>query len=499
MAGLRLRKAVPGWQRGMLWAVTVLLAGGLFLSEAAGQGGAFVSEARYSVSARERHATVEARLKVIAVQGGWHEVPLIPSSTPLRSVEIGGRKAYIERGPERYVGHVRGKGEFSIRLEFVLEVAQRGRERSIELPLAPAAGSRAEFLLGEPGYRVRTTPEVPIELSAAAGGTHATLHVGGLDSLTVTWLPEEIEPAPAPVFEATERGIIELRAGAALRESEFTIQVRRGELDSLDVSVPPGVDVLSVRRKEPAPELLARIPSAFMPTADIDAWRIVERAGERLIRMRLSKPVRGEFVFAIASEEVTGGPGEALILRPFRIVGARHQGGRLVVASMPSLRVIDTGSTAALAPVTEEPIASRHGARVPIKRLAFLYHSLPVELRLRVAPVQPQVVATAVSHARLQAGLVELLTRISYRIGDAPLERLRIGLDEGLIVLGVSGRDIRMWHTEGDVLEVRLSRPVSGDYELAVNCVQHLRKVDGVLIPHVRALDAERESVAWKP
>ncbi len=163
---------------------------------------------------------------------------------------------------------------------------------------------------------------------------------------------------------------------------------------------------------------------------------------------------------------------------------------------MPSLRVIDTGSTAALAPVTEEPIASRHGARVPIKRLAFLYHSLPIELRLRVAPVRPQVVATAVSHARLQAGLVELLTRISYRIGDAPLERLRIGLDEGLIVLGVSGRDIRMWRTEGDVLEVRLSRPVSGDYELAVNCVQHLRKVDGVLIPHVRALDAERESGA---
>jgi hypothetical protein len=263
-------------------------------------------------------------LKFIAVEGGWHEVPLIPSAIPLRSVEIGGRKAYVERGPERYVGHFHGKGDFSIRLEFVLEVAQRGRERSIELPLAPAAGSRAEFLLDEPGYRVRTTPEVPIELSAAAGGTHATLHVGGLDSLTVTWLPEEIEPAPAPVFEATERGIIELRAGAALRESEFTIQVRRGELASMDVAVPPGVDVLSVRRKEPASERRAMTPSAFTPTADIDAWHIVEQAGERLIRMRLSKPVRGEFIFAIASEEVTGGPGEALILRPFRVVGARH-------------------------------------------------------------------------------------------------------------------------------------------------------------------------------
>ena len=446
--------------------------------------GAVVSEAQYSVTAGDRFATVDLEVTVAGREDGWQSVPLIPSAVIMRSCKVSGRRGHIERTADRYVGHLRGKGKCRIELQFVLDVERRGVERVIRLPLVRAASGRIDFELDKPDYAVKAAPEVPMEVSTAAGSTRATLYVGGLGALNIRWLPQEIARERAAVFEAREESIVSLRTGGVRRDTRVFISVSRGEIGSLIIRVPHGVDVLNVS----APSRKRR------PETIIDSWHIDPKAREPKIHVRFTKPASGSFQLHIASEQVPDEAAGLVHILPLVFEGAARQTGHVGVLARPSFTITDAGSKGlGRAPAAALPGPARV-RRAPRTALAFEYHKLPWELKLDVAPISPRITAATASHVRLQAGVVELLAKIAYRIENTPVERLRVGLDEGLIVLGVTGKRIETWAVEKDHLLVRLKQPILGDYTLTLKCLQNLRRIDGVLIPLVRCLDAEQQS-----
>lgn len=116
--------------------------------------------------------------------------------------------------------------------------------------------------------------------------------------------------------------------------------------------------------------------------------------------------------------------------------------------------------------------------------LAYEFHRLPAQLRVATRPLSPQITASVLTHARLQAGLVDLDARVRCRIEKRSTDTLRLKLDEGLLVLDVAGQRVVGWNTQEDVLEVRLTRSIRGACEFTLTAVQHLRRVDGVLWCH---------------
>lgn len=477
----------------ILLALLALLTTGAFISPAVASPapGAVISSAEYMVSAGDRFAQVTATLKVLALAEGWQTTQLFPSAMPLRSFKVKGKKGYIERTASHYVAHLLGEGKYAIDLSLVLDVQQHGPTRFIRLPLVSSAGARITFQFDQPHHLVKTTPEVPIEPASDAECTRVSIYPGDVDVLTISWLPSELERKLAALFEAREESLVLLEADSAVRHTDFTIRVRRGELGSLTLVIPPGVDVLRLSGR--------RHPS--LPEPIIDSWRIDREGPEPRIHVTLKKRFSGQFHLQITAEQAAREGAEFIRILPFRIEGAERQTGHLSIVSSPKLTVVDAGSVGMRRAAAAVPTAARFPEEVTacIKKgsriaLAFAYNKLPAELRLKMTPVAPEISATTASFVRLQPGVVELLTELKYRVEKVPLNRLRIGLEEGLIILDVAGKGIDTWQVVEGQLEVRLKEPALGDYKLTVKCVENLRRVDGVLIPQLWCLDAERQS-----
>ena len=470
------RAGTGGGARSLVAALAFLLVGALAPAAGGFPDDLVISDARYSIEAADRVAVVTLALELLATADGWQAAPLIPSSVALRSFEVDGKRAYIEAAGERYVAHVHGEGRYRVKLSFALDADVRGEERSIILPLVRSTSGRVRFTVDKSNYAVKSSPEMPVEISKETARTVATLFPTGLDAVAIHWLPEALERERATVFEAREESFISLRRGLAARDTRLTVGLRRGHLDSVTIAVPTGTDVV-------------RLNACGDSEGLVERWRVEGEGAERRLCVRLKSSITDGLTLSLKSEQVIPGAKDIVNISPFAVQGAARQTGWMGLSVEETLSVVEAGS-----------IGLRRAARRPAafdfrsSGLAFEYASLPAELKLKLSSILPRITATTASHVRLQAGIVELLAKIAYRVENAPVQRLRIGLDEGLVVLDVSGEGLETWSASDERVEVRLKHPIRGDYTLALKCLQNLRRMNGVLIPHVRCLDAERES-----
>jgi hypothetical protein len=451
----------------VLATLAVLAVAGVLGAEA--RAAVAVVENAASVEVAERTATLAWSVRLAARAEGWQTLRLLPPGVALRSAELTGGQGHLERSTEGVVAHLRGPGEFKVDLSAVIEVVPRGVERSVRLPLLESVGARCRVSVPGADQSFEVLPDCPMEQSGSGGRSVATLYPAAGGWVTVRWLPRTEERARAPVFEARESSALRVGPGVVRRSTVLTVTVQRGEVGEVTVEAPGEVDVLGVATPQGAPAL-------------VEGWRLEGVAGARRVVVRLTRGVRDRAQVAIVSEQVF--EGGAVAVRPFVVAGAARQTGRFAVAEEGPLKFIDSGSTGVA------PAEAAGAARV------FDFVKLPAELRLKSVAVPPRVTSFAATHARLHAGVVETATTFDLRIENNSVERLRIGLEEGMVVLEALGEGVERWSASEKVIDVRLARPVKGNYTLTVRCLQNLRRINGVLIPRLRCLEAERESGA---
>ncbi len=442
---------------------------------------AFVSKADYSVQAGERFAEVTARLTVQTREGdGGHHVSLLPGDTPLRAAEVISGRAHFERLGRRYVLVAGGKGPCTVRLRYLSDILGGGSSYSTTLPLVSALASSIRFTFPTPGYVVDSDPHVPVEALASANATEARLYPGTARRITLRWAPEAPEAVPAPLFDVQERSMISLQPGLAARRTALHVRVKRGEVDRLTVLPPADIDILDLQ--------VAQFATDGAPAAGKWEWAREEQG--TAVVVRFEKAITDRVELRLLSEQVDP---ESMLFQTggFRVRGAMHHTGALRVGAQGYYRTVDAGSEGVVR--AEEPPEGdcwTMGGDAAKAALSFRYHSLPVTLKLRLRAVAPDVSVKAASHAYLQAGVVELETRMTCSVADAPLQALRIILPEGLIPLAVTGPRVQGWRVEGGDLRVRLTEPLLGELKLTVKAVQNLQRVDGVLIPQLNCADA---------
>ena len=456
-----------GWTGPMaLAALVACLAGVAARAEPAGVA---VTESVLSVDAAGRVAVMKLTVRLTARGDRWQSATLTPAGVALRSAELTGGQGYLERDADGCVAHLRGPGEFKADLSAVLDVVQRGVEGVVRIPVVAGVSTLCRVTVPAADQSFKATPECPVEQSSGGDRSAATFYPAKGGWLTVAWMPRSEETPRAPVFETQESSALRLGPGVVRRSTVLTVTVQRGEVGEVTVEAPGGVDVLSIAAPQGAPAL-------------VGSWRLDGAAGARTAVVRLTRSVTDRVQLAIQSEQVFDGA--AVAVRPLVVAGAARQTGRFAVAEDASAKVIESGSTGVV------PGDAAGKARF------FDFIKPSAELRLKTAAVPARVTSFAATHVRLQAGVVETTTTFDLRIENNSVDRLRVGLDEGMVVLEVLGDRIDRWSVSDNVIEARLARPVTGSYPLTVRCLQNLRRINGVLIPRLRSLDAERESGA---
>jgi type II secretory pathway pseudopilin PulG len=314
-----------------------------------------------------------------------------------------------------------------------------------------------------------TIPTVPTEPS----GSGAALYPAGIDQVAISWVPAEAVREREAVYDAHEE--VRLTAGkdALERVSEIQVRLRRGELSTLTLDLPPGLDVLKIDTG---------------PSAVPAAWRFAGPEQGKAIEITFARPADRDVLLTVTGEQVVSD--RQAVSGPIIVRGAMRQDGRFYVAGAPDLRVVE-GASSGFRRLSMPDLPEGTTA---LARLGFEYLKLPASLTLKMLDVEPKVTVETASHVTLQAGVVELDWRASYVIEDRAVERLRIGLAPELIPLNVTGEGIESWQADSETLEVRFKRPVLGPCSIRIQALQNVRKINGTLIPILRCLDAPRES-----
>ena len=228
-------------------------------------------------------------------------------------------------------------------------------------------------------------------------------------------------------------------------------------------------------------------------------WRVeaaAPGAAERKIRVWFTRPLEREFMlrYSLKAEQVFEESASSASMLPFVAEGAIAADGP---HRRPGAADADAGGDRLDGHEPGDRAASswwRMSVSNPESFLVFEYPRLPAELKLKIEVIPARITAVTASRVKLQAGVVELTTQITHHIENAPVERLHVGLSEGLIVLGVAGDGVETWEVKDGQVEVRLKRPLIGDHVLTVRCIENLQRINGTLIPRLRCVDAERES-----
>ena len=466
-----------------------LLAGGLASGAGRPPTAPLISKAAYSVSAGERLATVSATLNVQTSDEGWQNVPLMPTSVVLRNLAVSGGKGYVDRSGPDYVAKLEGRGSFTVKLEFLVDVRRDGEAYTATLPLVRSGASTVDFACDKPDYSVQVTPDIPVERQPQEDGTAVRIYPAGADELKLRWLPAELERAPEATFDATEISTLTLRPDSYDRHIAMRVDVRRGEVKTLTAALPPETDVTSV----------AATPLTGPGRPLLQDWQVVEKDKRPNLRLQFASPASGGLLLRITSERVQEDTGKPFTIVPFELTDAARQTGQIRAAAPSSFQVTEVSS----AGIRRGEVEADLPAWAPKDFLspgdggvamAYRYHRLPARVLLRVTELQPRVTARTASYVYLQAGVVELTATVEYTIENAPVERLRIGLADGLIPLSVTGDNVQGWETKDGVVHVKLQAPALGSHKVDIRCVQKLRKVDGVLIPDLKCIDADRQS-----
>ncbi len=449
----------------------------------------------YKLEARQGKVFAEIRYQFEMHGDEPETITILPARFSLRSLESSSDSVRVSKKGGHYQGYLPGTGKHEIWVECLLHAQPRQGIQSLTLPLMQTANCEVSFTVDRPGMVIRSRPAVPMKTERGEETTSARLYPAGLDSLTLSWQPKKRDADREPVFETREYSVINLAQEGVRRHSALSVNMRRGTIDHLEIDIPSGVNVLGVSGVRPLRKKSSRRPVRRL----IKSWRLVGESESRKLVVEFRKAIHSTAFLRILSEQVGGGSTGEITFRPFTTQDANRRRGRFNLLDVPghTLNVMDTNGLQRADTGDPRNLPRQLRTGVPEHdnlALAFQFHQLPATVRIRLAELNPQISATVLAFSRLQAGIVDIQSKVSCQIETRATDLIRLELDEELLILNVTGKCVAGWEVQNDRLRVRLRKPIRGSCSFTLTGVQHLRRVNGVLIPHLRVLNSTRQT-----
>ena len=210
-------------------------------------------------------------------------------------VWLDGARALPTTLPKPQIGYalkLSGAGVHKIELRFRATVTSTDEDRDLQFTAPRLAQSRLRLELPPAAAFVQAVSRYGAEtLTTAPTGPTLAVDLGRLTGpVHLHWYEEALPPAPVKV-RYKEAYWWDLRPDAARLEGLVLFDVIQGSALTLDVRLPPELEVQSVEPRRPDGGGAIRLQN----------WRIRSgmRGGERALRLRFPSPVRGELLVGL--------------------------------------------------------------------------------------------------------------------------------------------------------------------------------------------------------
>lgn len=372
---------------------------------------------------------------------------------------------------------VPAKGEISL----VMSVAVRAsrledgwREAGVLLPIADRRPITVRS--DDVGLEIDLLDAVRVVRKVNGEGDDAELTVTGLQGsakkLSVRWRSTVQDLGAELVLASEANTLVTVRDGAMRVDTLLAFGIAQGELESLVLTLPAGLNVTQVRGQA------------------IQDWAVAEpeeEGGARELRVSLRLPQTKRYALQVVGEVELGAfPLKQVAVPVVQPPAGIRSGGyvaigtdsaiALVVERSAGLTQVDAASMPRLSLpdsfARQMPGAAGTGGKV----FYYSYTTTPYTAELSLARVVPAIDAEhrVVIDAR-EDGLV-YETRIGLEVRDAPVREVQLSLPEGFAVLNVTGKGVSDYQVQereaagqgGRVLSVQFAEPVIGQVSLLV-------------------------------
>ena len=255
-----------------------------------------------------------------------------------------------------------------------------------------------------------------------------------------------------PSFDVAGRLITQIKEDDLVVEAELELDVRDAPIRQLEIQVPAGLVVALVKGSQVEDYHISETQAQDAPTT---------------ARVLFNQPVLGRTLVQLRLELGRGPLDQLQQLPALQVTGAKTHRGYVVVATEPGIEIDKP---------TVQNLRTVHTASVPLRvaeaRFAYRYRQADWQLDL-LARRKPASIRAELFHLQsIGEALAYGSAVVNYLITGSPVDELHFRLPEGLENVEFVGRDVRRWQFQDDRWNVKLTRKIIGDYNLAVTYTQ---------------------------
>jgi len=203
------------------------------------------------------------------------------------------------------------------------------------------------------------------------------------------------------------------------------------------------------------------VTGAKIADADVDVQAPVART--RTIRIPFKQSVSGTTLVTVRMERSLPPDRDAFDVPTLRVPDARSEWGYLVVGAETGIR---------LRPSTVEGLREVHTGSAPMQvpgaQQAFRFKTAGWSLALALQRARPSLHSEVFHLISLGEGVLYSSAAISYHVGGAPIQEVKVHVPAVIESVEFTGADIEGWTRDGEMCTVRLQSRIMGDYTLLV-------------------------------
>ncbi len=359
-------------------------------------------------------------------------------------------------------------GDHTLVLDWVAPVEVAPDRKRLAFSVPPFAASELSVVAA--AFDGRVDAEGASVLSTRREGapptTFARIALGSLSDVRLTLQEREPGEPEVPLRTRAESRVVHsVRDGGTQSHSTILLHVLQGEARDVEISVPDGVEVLSVTGKAVA------------------RWEGAPGG----VRILFAAPVGGQAQVEVRALRAASKPARSETLPSFAVRGATGERGTVVVNASPFLRVEPQRTAGLLRTATPRDDAAKGVDEQGRVAGAWTFAARPTDFAIRTVELEPRL--TLDTHEAVVFGGDRVQTHLAGQVGidpRRPVGELVFTLPGGDPVRSVESAGLQAWWTEGEgdgrTLHLRYADLQQGNVAV------------GVFLD--RRLDGRREAIA---
>ncbi len=391
---------------------------------------------------------------------------------------------------DRYDLFFPAKGSYSVQMQFTALIEQKSDRKILKIGINPAAVSKLSLLFTGTDLDIQTLASISAQIKPKGKETEFTAFLGASKSIEVSWFAKPTALAKAELlFNSENNSLINIAPGLVRTKTFLNYKVIQGRLSRFTVSLPQGVNLLTVRGE------------------NLKNWNVRKEKNKQLLDLELLKEVSDAYQLVLETEEIKDKIESIYNYTVPDIVSlnTERENGNFAVMIKDDLKVRSIAKSTGLSQldVADLPEQLKKEAQQENNiSLAYRFLRQEKELTVTIEKIEPEIIVRNNLFLEIQEETMKVIAMVDYKISKAGVFNFMLNLPLGLDVTEVFGNDIENWkvavikdadNRDVQALEVQLRSKAIGEYSLKVKLEKPVKNIyDDIIMPEINVIGASK-------